>query len=150
MTNLYVSGIMTSQPSPFDTPPVITREMKKKLPLRPRLRILLGAAIAIGPGKADLLDQIAATGSISASAKKLGMSYRRAWLLVDVMNRCFLAPLVSTAKGGSQGGGATLTLAGRQVLKRYRAMEARAARSIAGELSEFRALLRPRPVLKKK
>ncbi len=59
---------------------------------RPRLRVLLGAAIAIGPGKADLLDAIAASGSISAAAKRMGMSYRRAWLLVDTMNGCFQGP----------------------------------------------------------
>lgn len=115
------------------------------LPAQPRLRILLGALIAIGPGKADLLEGIAATGSISAAARRLGMSYRRAWLLVDVMNRCFLTPLVTTAKGGMRGGGATLTPLGAEVLRRYRGMEARAARAIAGDLSRFRALMRKRP-----
>ncbi|MEZ5444352.1 MAG: LysR family transcriptional regulator [Gammaproteobacteria bacterium] len=121
--------------------------MKKRAtsPAQPRLRILLGAAIAIGPGKADLLEGIAATGSISAAARRLGMSYRRAWLLVDVMNRCFLAPLVATAKGGTAGGGAALTPLGNKVLRRYRAMEVRAARAIAGDLAKFRSLMRKRP-----
>ncbi len=59
--------------------------------LKPRLRILFGADIALGPGKADLLDSVARTGSISAAAREMGMSYRRAWLLVDTMNRCFMA-----------------------------------------------------------
>ncbi len=66
----------------------------------PRLRVLLGEAIAIGPGKAQLLERIEATGSISAAARTMGMSYRRAWLLVDTMNQCFHEPLVETAAGG--------------------------------------------------
>lgn len=121
--------------------------MKKRstVPAQPRLRVLLGAVIAIGPGKADLLDCIAATGSISAAARQLGMSYRRAWLLVDVMNRCFLSPLVSTAKGGTRGGGAALTPMGIEVLRRYRQMEARAARAVAVDLTKFRSLMRKRP-----
>lgn len=115
------------------------------VPAQPRLRILLGAVIAIGPGKADLLECIAATGSISAAARQMGMSYRRAWLLVDVMNRSFRTPLVATAKGGTSGGGAAVTPLGLEVLRRYRAMEARAARALAGDLGEFRALMRKRP-----
>jgi len=86
----------------------------------PRVRILAGSAIAIGPGKADLLDAIDATGSISAAARRLRMSYRRAWLLVRTMNECFASPLVEAEKGGSSGGGARLTKTGREVLTRYR------------------------------
>ncbi|MGZ5105893.1 MAG: winged helix-turn-helix domain-containing protein, partial [Usitatibacter sp.] len=81
-----------------------------------KLRLMFGTEIAIGPGKADLLDAIAATGSISASARRMGMSYRRAWLLVDTMNRCFREPVVAAATGGSGGGGASLTPFGRRVL----------------------------------
>ncbi|MDX9707275.1 MAG: LysR family transcriptional regulator [Azospira sp.] len=109
----------------------------------PRLRVLLGASIAIGPGKADLLDAIGRSGSISAAARTLGMSYRRAWLLVEATNDAFVEPLVSTATGGSGGGGAQLTDFGRIVLDRYRRMEYRAAAAIAREFDEFRALLRP-------
>ena len=69
--------------------------------MKPRLRILLGADIAIGPGKADLLEAIGRTGSISAAAREMDMSYRRAWLLVDTMNHCFHAPLVEAVKGGT-------------------------------------------------
>lgn len=87
-----------------------------------RIRILADSAVAIGPGKADLLDAIATTGSISAAAREMGMSYRRAWLLVDTMNACFRSPLVSTAKGGAEGGGASLTATGRTVLTEYRAL----------------------------
>jgi len=108
----------------------------------PRLRILLGAAIAIGPGKADLLDAIAASGSISAAAKRMGMSYRRAWLLVDTMNRCFRGPLVASARGGTGGGGARLTPLGEMVLARYRDMESKALDSLADDLSAFARLMR--------
>src|SRR5207344_2147582 len=87
-----------------------------------KLRVMFGTEIAIGPGKAELLEAIAATGSISASAKRLGMSYRRAWLLVDTMNRCFREPVVASATGGTGGGGARLTPFGERVLKRFHAM----------------------------
>jgi molybdate transport system regulatory protein len=87
--------------------------------LQVRARLLHGEEIAMGPGKAELLEAIAETGSISAAARKMGMSYRRAWLLVDTMNRCFKAALVSSAAGGTQGGGASLTPLGRDVLEIY-------------------------------
>ncbi len=112
---------------------------------QPRLRILFGEAIAMGPGKAELLEHIAATGSISAAARAMGMSYRRAWLLVDTMNRCFRAPLVETSHGGRGGGGARVTALGREVLARYRAMERRAAGAVAAEMAELQGLLAPRP-----
>jgi molybdate transport system regulatory protein len=113
---------------------------------QPRLRVLFGSAIALGPGKADLLEAIAETGSISAAGRRLGMSYRRAWVLVETMNSCFRAPLVTAAKGGASGGGARLTRTGTEVLTRYRAMEARAAKAVATDLKSFRALLKkPRP-----
>ena len=71
-----------------------------------RVRILIGSATALGPGKVDLLEAIASTGSISAAARAMGMSYRRAWLLVDTMNHCFKSDLVETVVGGPGGGGA--------------------------------------------
>ncbi|MDX1575515.1 MAG: LysR family transcriptional regulator [Kiloniellales bacterium] len=108
----------------------------------PRLRVLLGAAIAIGPGKADLLDAIVAGGSISAAAKRMGMSYRRAWLLVDTMNSCFRGPLVASARGGAGGGGARLTPLGQEVLARYRDMEAKALDSLDEDLAAFAKLMR--------
>lgn len=98
----------------------------------------------MGPGKADLLGAIAETGSIAAAGRRLGMSYRRAWLLVDSMNRAFREPLVAAAKGGKRGGGARLTATGIEALARYRKMEARVAKSLAGDLACFRALLRRR------
>lgn len=108
---------------------------------KPRLRILLGADIAIGPGKADLLDALARTGSISAAAREMGMSYRRAWLLVDTMNSCFRRPMVETVTGGQGGGGACVTAFGLEVLARYRAMETRAAAAVASEMRAFSRLL---------
>ena len=110
--------------------------------LQIRARLLHGTDIALGPGKADLLDAIAATGSISAAARRLGMSYRRAWLLVDVMNRCFRAPLVETITGGNHGGGARLTPAGELALGHYRRLQARLETAAAAECRALRALLK--------
>ena len=101
-----------------------------------------GEAIALGPGKIDLLEAIAQTGSITAAAKRVGMSYRRAWLLVDTMNRCFREPVVASATGGAGGGGARVTAFGRRVLAAYRAMQARADRALDAELERFSELLR--------
>ena len=91
--------------------------------VRYRLRVTVGDAIAIGPGKVDLLEAIDAVGSLTAAARSLGMSYRRAWLLVDTMNKCFGAPVVRTAAGGARGGGTLLTEVGRDVVERYRRAE---------------------------
>jgi molybdate transport system regulatory protein len=109
----------------------------------PQLRILLGSATAMGPGKVRLLEAILETGSIAAAARRMGMSYRRAWLLVDVMNHAFKSPVVTAAKGGSAGGGALVTPFGREVVQRYREMETHAAAAIAEEMDAFRDLLAP-------
>ncbi|MEX2455291.1 MAG: ModE family transcriptional regulator [Rhodospirillaceae bacterium] len=109
----------------------------------PNLRILLGKTIAIGPGKAELLALIDEHGSISAAAREMGMSYRRAWTLVETMNRTFREPVVAAATGGKGGGGAAVTVFGREALRRYREMEAKAARSVAAEMDDFIALLDP-------
>ncbi|HWA14549.1 MAG TPA: winged helix-turn-helix domain-containing protein [Burkholderiales bacterium] len=98
-------------------------------------------AIAMGPGKADLLKAIESTGSISAAARQMDMSYRRAWLLVDTMNQCFRTPLVETATGGSRGGGARVTEFGKEILARYQRMEAKATASVARELEDFADLM---------
>jgi molybdate transport system regulatory protein len=104
-----------------------------------RLRIHRGDDIAVGPGKVDLLEAIGATGSISGAARSLGMSYRRAWLLVDTMNRCFRTPVVQAEAGGKRGGGAQLTRLGEEVIRRYRRLERDAARVGAADI---RALTR--------
>jgi molybdate transport system regulatory protein len=108
--------------------------MRGRVTVRPRLRVVVGKEIAIGPGKADLLEAIAKDGSISAAARTLEMSYRRAWLLVDTMNRCFREPVVAAATGGKGGGGTQITGFGRQVLKRYRRMEERALNAIEDDV----------------
>ncbi|MGH7091100.1 MAG: winged helix-turn-helix domain-containing protein [Stellaceae bacterium] len=113
--------------------------------LEPHLRIFLGPAIAIGPGKAALLELISETGSIAAAGRRMGMSYRRAWLLVKTMNACFREPLVAAVKGGQHGGGAQLTALGRDVLARYRAMEAHASEAVAAELDALRTLMVDQP-----
>ena len=110
-----------------------------------KLRVMFGPEIAMGPGKAELLEAIAATGSISASAKRLGMSYRRAWLLVDTMNRCFREPLVASATGGTGGGGAEVTAFGRGALAAYRAMQSRIDRALDRDLAAFSTFLADRP-----
>lgn len=90
--------------------------------LKIKTQLMLGDEIALGPGKAELLEWIDRAGSISAAAKGMGLSYRRAWLMVDTMNRCFRAPLVSAAHGGAKGGGAHLTDEGRAVIADYRVL----------------------------
>lgn len=91
--------------------------------LRPRLRILHGDQIALGPGKADLLQAIDRAGTLADAANLLGMSYMRAWTLLQTMNACFREPLVATSRGGSGHGHASLTPAGRAALDLYRRME---------------------------
>jgi len=114
--------------------------------LRTQLRIMLEEEIAFGPGKADLLDAIRDTGSISGAGKKMGMSYRRAWLLVDTMNRCFQQPLVDTAKGGAQGGGAQLTELGLQLLNQYRELQREVALITEKHFMNLKPLLRKKPL----
>ena len=107
-----------------------------------RLRITKGDEIAVGPGKVALLEAIASNGSITAGAKRLGMSYRRAWLLVDTMNRCFKSAVVEAEAGGKRGGGASLTPLGLEVVQRYRRIEAAAAKAGAADLRAFVDLLK--------
>lgn len=99
----------------------------------------------MGPGKADLLEAIRETGSISRAARQLGMSYKRAWTLADTMNRCFKMPLIGTATGGGGGGGASLTAFGEGVLSHFRSMEKRTDAAIRADLTAFAALLADKP-----
>lgn len=116
----------------------------KSSKLKPQIRILFRKAIAMGPGKADLLRAITETGSISAAARQMEMSYRRAWLLVDTMNQSFRTPLVETATGGNHGGGARITEFGKDILDRYQRMESKATASVARELEDFAGLMAER------
>jgi molybdate transport system regulatory protein len=106
-----------------------------------RIRIAVGENIAIGQGKADLLEVIGRTGSIAAAARELGMSYRKAWTMVDEMNQCFLTPVVIAAKGGLRGGGAQVTPLGKEALARFRRIQAKASSAIEAEVREFRKKL---------
>ena len=106
--------------------------------VRPRLYI--GESIAIGPGKIDLLRQVGETHSISAAARALGMTYKRAWLLIDSLNQGFGRPVLETATGGKGGGGATLTMLGKQLVERYAAIEARLNACARDELEALRNL----------
>lgn len=115
---------------------------KKPAPTGPRLRVVIEPDIAIGPGKADLLEAIRDTGSISAAGRRLGMSYRRAWLLVDELNRHLGAPVVDAVTGGSKGGGAALTRTGDEVLTRYRRMEEACRTAIAADVQALKQLIR--------
>ncbi len=114
---------------------------ERRATLRPRLRVEAGGEIALGPGKADLLQALAATGSIRAAAQALGMSYARAWQLVRTMNTSFVEALVATERGGEGGGGARLTLAGTRALALYREMERASAAAAAPAFARLRKLL---------
>lgn len=106
---------------------------------------MLEPDIAIGPGKADILEGIRETGSIAAAGRRMGMSYKRAWLLVETMNQLFREPLVATERGGPSHGGARLTATGEQVLSIYRRMERRTAKAVGPEMEALRALLADLP-----
>ena len=112
---------------------------------RIRLTLLLDSGARIGPGKAALLESIKATGSISAAARALGMDYKRAWLLLDSINRAFVTPAVERVTGGSGGGGAMLTLLGEDLLVRYRKLEAASAKAAAGDLKAIEKKASPDP-----
>ena len=116
-------------------------------PLKLKAQILCGDEIAIGPGKADLLEAIAATGSISAAGRQLGFSYRRTWLLADAMNRCWRDPLIVAVQGGSRGGGARLTALGEQVLAQYRELQGAIATAASESVRQAssRSCRAPRP-----
>ena len=110
--------------------------------LRPRLRVVCGDDIALGPGKVDLLALVGKTGSIREAADRIGMSYMRAWTLIRTMNACFKEPLVVTARGGPGHGGATLTDTGRKALKLYHGMEADCVGAMKIRWKQLRRLLR--------
>lgn len=112
------------------------------------LRIVLDENFYIGPGRADLLEGIDKTGSISAAGKTMSMSYKRAWSLVQALNEGAGIPLVETSRGGTAQGGAHLTKAGREILARYRAIEQKTRAAIEPDVEAMRALAKhtsPKP-----
>jgi molybdate transport system regulatory protein len=112
---------------------------KKGSRATPRLRIVMGKGVMLGPGKIDLLEGIARKGSISAAAREMDMSYRRAWLLVEAMNQMFARPLVIAAPGGARGGGAQVTEFGLEVAAAYRRIVERTHDAILEEMARFEA-----------
>jgi molybdate transport system regulatory protein len=115
--------------------------------LKLKLQLYCGDEIAMGPGKADLLEAIARKGSISAAGRALGMSYRRAWLLVDTMNRCFEEPLVEARPGGGKGAGARLTPEGGKALAAYRALAEQVEGGVPGaDFAALEAAIRATPL----
>lgn len=105
------------------------------------MRVMTGETIAIGPGKVQLLEAMAQTGSITAAAKQLGMSYRRAWLLIAELNRALKAPAVASATGGQHGGGSQLTDTGRELIALYRGIEAQAQQACQHDIQKLLKLL---------
>ena len=107
-----------------------------------RIRLVFGPDEMIGPGKAELLERIDRTGSIAAAGREMGMSYKRAWQLVEVMNAMFRAPLVDRTRGGAKGGGASVTPTGHAVLAAYRGVETEAVRAGEAHIATLMDLLR--------
>lgn len=110
-----------------------------------RLRVLFGGNAMLGPGKAELLETIGEAGSISAAGRKMGMSYKRAWMLVETLNGIFHEPLVEASRGGASGGGARLTATGQTVLRLYRLLESHAATAGKREVAALQSMLRDIP-----
>ena len=108
---------------------------------RLRIRIVFGESGMIGPGKAELLERIDSAGSIAAAGRAMGMSYKRAWMLIETMIAMFREPVVESTRGGAQGGGARLTDTGHTVVAAYRAVEEEAARSGEAHLARLQGLL---------
>lgn len=108
-----------------------------------KVSIVLGSGARIGPGKAKLLESIRDTGSISAAAREMNMSYKRAWLLIDSINQAFETPAVIGAAGGQRGGGAQLTNFGQELVERYRWIEAQTQAASAADLAVLESAARP-------
>jgi len=111
--------------------------------LRPRFRVICGKDIALGPGKVELLKAVAEVGSLNEAAKRLGMSYMRAWMLAKTMNRCFREPVMVAERGGKRGGGMRVTETGRRALNIYDEIEAEALASTRDSWRRLQRLLRP-------
>ncbi len=110
-----------------------------------RIRIVFADNHMIGPGKMELLERIARTGSIAAAGREMRMSYKRAWQIVEALNATFKEPLVLTTRGGAQHGGTTLTESGEAVLRQYRMIEAEAESACKDNLRHLEALLKDVP-----
>lgn len=129
-----------------DTTKTRSAPAKKSAKTRPevrfRMRIHRADTVALGPGKVDLLEAVREYGSISAAARSLDMSYRRAWLLLDELNRSLKSPATHSEQGGQSGGGCTLTPVGETIIRLYRNVEEEAQRSCAKQIAELTRLIR--------
>jgi molybdate transport system regulatory protein len=117
-------------------------EARKKAILKPRLRVVCGEEIALGPGKAELLELLIETGSLNEAARRLDMSYMRAWTLLRTMNQCFRKPVAIAERGGRKGGGMKVTETGRLALALYQEMESLALISTRAAWSRLQKLFR--------
>lgn len=115
--------------------------MSETPPTRLKLRLEFGAPLTLGPGKARLLELIDDLGSISAAGREMGMSYKRAWSLIEEMNAAFARPVVESSRGGPGGGGARLTDTGQEVLVRFRKLEAVLLSEGAAEITALQRLV---------
>jgi molybdate transport system regulatory protein len=121
--------------------PAAKPSTKKTVFARFRLRISVGETLAIGPGKIALLEAVGKTGSITAAARSINMSYRRAWLLLDELNSSLKKPALQSAQGGQHGGGTELTAVGQALIERYRRIELTASKACAEDIKGLTALL---------
>jgi len=112
------------------------------LAIQLRLRVRVGDEVALGPGKAELLELVRQTGSITEAANQMRMSYMRAWKLIQTMNQCFKEELILTSRGGKHGGGAEITEVGRKALLLYQKMERDSLRVCKGSRKSLQQLLR--------
>lgn len=141
LERIYRSQRVTVKPLPW-----LNMAMTESRPFRLRLRLTGPHGIVMGPGRADLLASISETGSIAAAGRRMGMSYKRAWGLVESLNACFAGPLVETAKGGAAHGGAKLTPLGEDLLAAYLELEQAARSAGTGALDRFEAALAVPPM----
>ena len=116
--------------------------MTKIRPQNPKIRLLLGNITTLGPGKIELINAIGRAGSISGAAKIVGMSYRRAWNLVDSINQDFSIQIIITSSGGKGGGGAFVSDVGLEIIKRYQEIETKALASVSDDLEDFQCYLK--------
>jgi len=119
-----------------------TKSAKARPEVRFRMRIRHGESVALGPGKVDLLEAVREYGSISAAARSLDMSYRRAWLLIDELNRSLKSPATHSEQGGQSGGGCTLTPVGETIIRLYREVEEEARRGCSKQIGALLKLIR--------
>lgn len=117
----------------------MTNSPERKL----KLRVKLCSFAALGPGKIDLLEAVHATGSISGAARRQRMSYRRAWMLIDELNKALRAPVIDTQFGGKEGGGARVTGTGLRLIELYRDLQRKAETAVADELDAIAGMIAP-------